>query len=280
MMFGATVLWAIILWMSRSRFYSLFSYVYIRDVKRLGRLQSALHANFIFKEKEGIQRKAYFFLFAGIFIALVSQSVFVFILVVIGFLTFPKAWTRIIEMIRANKFQRQLLLFVPSLSSLLKSGHGLERALHQLKTSSEPPMSDEIGYVLKEIRVGTSLEEAFYRLAQRFQSENMTMLVHALSISRKLGTSLSEVIDHIAKNILEKEKLKQQILSLTSQGKMQAWVATAMPLFVTGAMRIISPDYFRPLIETTAGQVCLGYCAISMTAGLLWIYQITHQEYL
>lgn len=124
------------------------------------------------------------------------------------------------------------------------------------------------------------MEDSLNQLAKRFPSENMMMFIQAIIISRKLGTSLTEAIDNIGLNVLEKEKLRQQIRSLTSQGKMQALVATVMPFGMFGALQFISPSYLDPLLHTSTGHFFIAYSFVSMGIGLFWIYKITHKEYL
>jgi len=130
------------------------------------------------------------------------------------------------------------------------------------------------------MKLGSTLETSVDKLVQRFHSENLLTLTQAISISRKLGTSLTEAMDHISQNILQKEKLKQQIHSLTSQGRMQAYIGVAMPFFIGLALQVISPNYFVTLFTTFIGQASLAYGALSMILGLIWINQIVSKEYL
>lgn len=277
---GFAILWFLLLWLSQPFLSHVFQDFQKRDQQRLIHLKQNLHRHFIFHDENKIRRISYFFFGTAALVSLLMQSLILLLLTLSLFFIFPIIWVRIIEMIRKKKFQKQLLLFIPSLSSLLKSGHGLEKSFQQLKHSSIPPISEELGFMIKEMQLGITLEESLFRLSNRFPSDNMNMLVHAITISRKLGTSLSEVMDHIATNVLEKEKLRQQVLSLTSQGKLQAWVAAAMPLFMGLALQLLSPTYFRPLFQTPFGFYCILYCVFSMAVGLFWIHRITHKEYL
>lgn len=280
MTLGLIVLWCGLFFLLYGKIISILKKFRSVESARHEQLQFQLHKNFVFRENKKIRKHSYFFFVVGTVVSLLFRSWILFFLVLGIFSIFPWVWIKIVEFLRQKQFQKQLLLFIPSLSSMLKSGHGLERALHELKHTSKNPMSEELGYVLKEIQLGIPLEESLEQLSKRFSSENMMMLIQAIIISRKLGTSLSEAIDHIAVNVLEKEKLRQQILSLTSQGKMQAWVACAMPFFMFAAVQLISPNYFKPLLTTTMGHIGIAYCFLSMSCGLFWIYKITHKEYL
>ena len=157
---------------------------------------------------------------------------------------------------------------------------GIDKARAEVKKTLPHPMSEEICNVLKDMQLGIPLEGALDKLNQRFRSENIQIFVHVVVIARKLGSSLSESIDNISQNILEKEKLKQQVAALTSQGKMQAYIAVCMPFMLGIILQWISPGYFEPLFSTTLGKCSMAYCLVSMSLGLYCIRKITHKEYL
>lgn len=277
---GFFTIWCALVWAFHKHLLFGFHYIQEKDKDRLKSLQHRLHKNFIFQEREKIQKYTRWVLISGALVSLIFKSMFFFGFVLIVYLVFPSLWIRTVEVIRKKKFNKQLILLIPMLSSMLRSGHGLEKSLSEIRNTIGSPMSEEIHFMLKEMQLGATMEESLDKLVQRFHSENLLTLVHAISISRKLGTSLSEAIDHISENVLQKEKLKHQIESLTAQGKMQSYMAVAMPLMIGIVLKFISPNYFDPLFGTTIGHVAIAYCLLSMGIGLFWIRKITTKEYL
>jgi tight adherence protein B len=277
---GFFIVWIILVLIFHEHLLFGFKYIHQRDQKRLNSLQSRLHQSFVFQEKEKIQKISRWILLIGTIASIIFKSTLLFGFILMIYLIFPSLWIRVVEHTRRKKFDHQLILMIPMLTSMLRSGHGLEKALSEIRISMTPPMSEEIHYMLKEMQLGASLQETLERLVQRFHSENLLTLVHAISISRKLGTSLSEAMDHISENILQKEKLKSQIQSLTAQGKMQSYMAVAMPFMIGLALEFISPNYFDPLFDTTLGKCAIAYSLGSMGVGLFWIHKITNKEYL
>ncbi|MCC7460209.1 MAG: type II secretion system F family protein [Proteobacteria bacterium] len=277
---GFFTVWIVLVWVFHKHILFGFEYIQTRDKNRLKSLQHRLHQNFIFKERQKIQKYSRWVLLTGILLSAILRSVPVAVLFLAIYLIFPTLWIRSVELIRKKKFNQQLILMIPMLSSMLRSGHGLEKSLSEIRTNIGSPMSEEIHFMLKEMQLGATMEESLEKLVQRFHSENLLTLVHAIGISRKLGTSLSEAMDHISENVLQKEKLKHQIQSLTAQGKMQSYMAVAMPFMIGLALKFISPNYFDPLFGTTIGHIAIAYCLLSMGIGLFWIRKITTKEYL
>lgn len=274
------MVWIVVIWISHKHILFGFRYIQDRDQKRLKSLQHRLHKNFIFQEREKIQKHSRWVLTIGALISLFSKSIWVLAGVLLVYLVFPTLWIHTVEILRKKKFDKQLILMIPMLSSMLRSGHGLEKALSEIRSTIGSPMSEEIHFMLKEMQLGSTMEESLEKLVERFHSENLLTLVHAITISRKLGTSLSEAMDHISENVLQKEKLKHQIESLTAQGKMQSYMAIAMPFLIGIALQFISPNYFDPLFGTKIGNIAIVYCFVSMAIGLFWIRKITTKEYL
>ena len=279
-MIGCFMIWSILVWAFHKHILFGLHYLQQGDKKRLKSLQHRLHKNFIFQEREKIQKYSRWVIISGGMIAILLQSLFFAAFVLIVYLIFPTLWIRFVELVRKKKFDRQLILMIPMLSSMLRSGNGLEKSFSEIRNTIGSPMSEEIHFMLKEMQLGATIEESLEKLVQRFHSENLLTLVHAISISRKLGTSLSEAMDHISENVLQKEKLKSQLQSLTAQGKMQSYMAVAMPFMIGFALKFIAPNYFDPLFYTPIGKMAMAYSILSMTIGLIWIRKITTKEYL
>lgn len=277
---GLSLIWIVIVLYFHPQLIKTIHNIRSNENKRLDHLKKRLHINFVFRESENIQKISRWILGTGCFVSLFYKSIIFLISILILYLIFPVVWIRWVEHQRYEKFQKQLLILIPSLSSMLRSGHGIERALSEVKKTLPPPMSEEISLILKEMQLGIPLEGALEKLNERFHSENIQIFVHAVVIARKLGSSLSEAIDNISQNIMEKEKLKQQVAALTSQGKMQAYIAVCMPFMLGIILQWISPGYFEPLFSTTLGKCSIAYCLVSMSLGLYCIRRITHKEYL
>lgn len=277
---GIIIIWIVLLWYFQDNFAGTIERIQGKDSKRLSKLENRLHENFIFKEQSKIQKNSRWFLLTGAILSLIFFSITLLLIVFFLYLIFPMIWIRYIETQRKKRFQKQLLQLIPLLSSMLRTGHSLERSFFEIKKTIGPPMSEEIQYMLNEMKLGSTLENSLDKLMRRFKSENLLTLTQAIHISRKLGTSLTEAMDHISQNILLKEKLKQQIHSLTAQGRMQSYIAVAMPFFIGLALQVISPNYFFPLFTTFIGQVSMAYGVLSMIVGLIWINQIVSKEYL
>jgi tight adherence protein B len=190
-----------------------------------------------------------------------------------GFLL-PDFVLRFMENKRLEKFEIQLLEGLNSLSNSLKAGFSFPQALAQVVRESDPPFSQELGLVLKENKLGVSLEKALINLTRRVPSEDLELVVSSIVLTRELGGNLATIFERLAHTIRERMKLKGKIDALTSQGRMQGWVVGLMPLVLGVIIAFISPDMIQAFFNSLVGWFLVGLMIVFEIIGALVIKKI------
>ncbi|MCU1280055.1 MAG: Flp pilus assembly protein TadB, partial [bacterium] len=139
----------------------------------------------------------------------------------------------------------------------------------------EPPVSQEAGLVVKDIRVGARTEEALVSLTERCQSLHIDAVVTALSIGLRTGGDLGKVLKTIAGVVRETLRCEGLMASKTSEGRMSAWVMGAMPVVFTLAMHFISPQWLEPLWTDPVGHVIVVLAALLTLIGMFAVLKIS-----
>lgn len=263
------------------KLYQRFLHVMMqKEQKRIDSLHKELRDQFVTWDPHRLHIKLRWFLVAALLVSIVQESL-VWILIATPIYVFgPLLWITWYRKKRFQTFQVQLLQFFPFVSSVLRAGHTLEKAIDQSCKNAPRPLRDEMLLVQKEMRLGQTFEQSLIHLHARMPDPNLRMAISAISISRKMGSNVAEAIDHIAVKIQEKEKLQSKLKALTAQGRMQAWVTVLMPFLLLAGLHVISPGYTDPLFETLYGKLALGYCVVSLAVGCFWIHAIATKEYL
>ncbi len=179
---------------------------------------------------------------------------------------------------RQTLFQKQFGLVLPQLSAILHAGHTFDRAIESLIRTQPAPLSQEFQIVAKELRLGTTMEEAMKNLCLRYPSRDLELVSSAVSISRRVGSNLSEAFDRVAEMIRARAALRDRLTALTAQGKVQAMVAIAMPILLTVGMNFLAPDYLSPLFRTSAGHLAIAVSIVLLSVGGTWVYKISKME--
>jgi tight adherence protein B len=79
----------------------------------------------------------------------------------------------------------------------VQAGYSLLQALDLAVSEVPAPASEEFGRVLREIRLGLSLEGALFNLAERMENDDLQIVVTAIIINAQVGGNLSTVLEAV-----------------------------------------------------------------------------------
>ena len=195
------------------------------------------------------------------------------ILGVLGFI-FPLMGIRHLRKKRVKKFDRQLVDSLVQMAAAFKAGLTLPQAVENVAREMPPPIGQEFDLLVKELKLGVSVEESLENLAGRVGSEDLELVVTSTNVSRKLGGNMAEMFDIIASTIRERFRLEGKIQSLVAQGKMQAWVVGMMPLVLGLVLNHCRPDLMQPMLHHRFGYILIGAIILMEIMGMWMIRRI------
>ena len=132
----------------------------------------------------------------------------------------------------------------------------------------QPPLSQEVELAVKEMRVGTTLDQALLRMAGRIGSRQLDSALSAIIIGRQIGGNLPKILATTAETLREMARLEGVIRSKTAEGKAQMWVLAIFPFLLLLALNAMKEGYFDPLTQSVAGYV------VAILAAGFWIASI------
>jgi len=166
---------------------------------------------------------------------------------------------------RQAKINGQLEEMLNLVSNSLKSGYGLLQSFEYASRQLGPPLADELKRMLQEANLGAGAEAAIEALAERIASADMEMVVTAITIQKSVGGNLAQTLDNVAYTMRERDRIRGEISTLTSQQRMTGIIIGGLPIFVGGIMFAINPDYMLPLFTDSVGKILL-LMAVGMEA--------------
>ena len=164
---------------------------------------------------------------------------------------------------RVVAIEQKLDGFVVALANALRAAPSAGRALAMIQPVTAAPLNQEIELVLREMRVGSTLEQALGNLSARVRSFQLDAAMSGLLIGRQTGGNVPEILDGAAQTLREMARLQGVLRSKTAEGRAQANVLAVFPVVMIFAFDLASPGYFRPLTESVAG-VTVMVIAITM----------------
>lgn len=214
----------------------------------------------------------------GVLVQLIGQKLLLTGLVVFLAALGPVLMLSVLADRRCKAFQEQLPDVLNLLASSLRAGWGLQQAVSVVVSELGAPAAPEFERVVTEARLGLPLEDALEKMAMRMESEDFKWAVTAIAIQREVGGNLSEVLDMVASTIRERATLRRQISSLTAEGRLSAIILIALPFVEGGALLVLNPGYFRPLVGSPYGIVTMLFGLMLLGVGIVWLRNVVKIE--
>jgi len=175
---------------------------------------------------------------------------------------------------RLQTFEEQLPDALMMLAGGLRAGVGLSSAIRQLVVEAEAPISQEFALMLREQRLGVTLQQSLGNLARRVPTQTTTLVVSAMRIATETGGGLAETLERTSHTIRARLQMEGKIRALTSQGKLQAWIVGALPLFLMLILNKMEPEAMSHLWNTRMGWATLVVIAFFEFMGIYVIRKI------
>ncbi len=153
--------------------------------------------------------------------------------------------------------EEQLLQAIVIMNSAFKSGKNITEAIMIVKKELPSPIKDEFEIIYKDISYGLSLDDAFSRLYNRIKLEEAKYITASLSLLSKTGGNIVTVFNMIEKNFYNRLKIRNELGALTASSKFLYRLLIVMPFVFIFVIVALSPDYFSPLLEESAGHLII-----------------------
>jgi len=134
---------------------------------------------------------------------------------VVGYVA-PLGWLQLRVDQRRAAFERGLPEALDRVAGALRAGYGLEYGFDIVAREGTPPCSEEFGQILQELNLGGDLEEALARVVLRVNSEDARLLATAVSVQRRTGGNLVEVLGQMGQMLRERERLRRDVRVMTT----------------------------------------------------------------
>lgn len=170
---------------------------------------------------------------------------------------------------RVLKIEDQLDNFMLALANALKATPSIGAAFNGVVTVIDDPIKSEVDLALKEMKVGSTLDQALLHMAARVGSRQLDSALSSILIGRQVGGNLPKVLEATATTLREMKRLEGVIRTKTADGRMQLWVIGSMPLVFIISFGVMWPGYFDPLTTSITGYAIIAFVAVAWVSALV-----------
>jgi tight adherence protein B len=177
----------------------------------------------------------------------------------------PHLHLKRLESKKLLKIEAKVDAFTVALGNALRATPNVARALSTVVTTMPAPLSQELELTLRDLRVGSTLDQALTDFSARVGSSTLDSTISALLIGRRVGGNVPEILAQTGASVREMSRLQAVLRAKTADGRVQAMVLAVFPIGVVVVFDMLSPGYFAPLTTTPLGTM------IMAVAGIFWV---------
>ena len=190
----------------------------------------------------------------------------------------PALWLTLRKHRRLRAIDRQLVEGLTQVANAIRAGFAMLQAFDAAAQRLPPPLSQEFGRLVADVRLGSSLEDALVAMGERIGSYDLDLVITAILIQRSTGGNLSEILDNVSATIRDRDRIRGEIRTLTASQRFAGTVLSVWPVVLAVIFFLLNPDLMSSLWTETAGIVALIIAGALQVLGFLTIRRIVNIE--
>lgn len=191
----------------------------------------------------------------------------------LGFML-PAFYVQLRKRRRLSAIDGQLVETITLIANAVRSGFGFLQGVQVAVRQMPPPIADELDHLVQDINLGVGAEQALLDLGERVGSYDLDMAITAIVIQRTTGGNLSEILDNVARTMMERERVEGEIKTMTAEKRLTGSILAVYPAVLAGIIFLIHPDLMSVLFTETAGLVLLALAVTLQLIGFIVIRRI------
>jgi len=218
---------------------------------------------------------------SGVALAVVATAVVYGLPILLALVLFPFLCAIIplqVLKFRRNRRHKAFGIQLPEALELitrsLKAGHPVPVAIGMVSREMPDPIGTEFGVIADEVTYGSDLVSALHNLHERVGHEDLPLFVTAVSIQNSSGGNLREILDGLSMTIRERGKLKRKVRAISTEGRMSAYILTAVPCLLGAAIMVLMPHFYTSVWDEPMTWYLLGGSVVWLMLGNAMMFKM------
>ena len=181
-------------------------------------------------------------------------------------------WVRIRRI--KDKMLRQLPGFLDGVVRLMTIGSSVPAAFQNSVANTEPPLRQCLVQAIHLQRAGKELDQAVLQVGRAYDLDELVIVSSVLRLSQRYGGRADVVMERTATFMRDREEAQRELLALSAETRMSAWVLGLLPMVVAGGMFVFNAGYILLMWRDPAGKAMLLTAAGLEVAGSFMLYRL------
>jgi tight adherence protein B len=178
---------------------------------------------------------------------------------------------------RFKAFDQDYPSFLLSLVGLLKTGMNvmgaIEAAAQGLEDGSLVKL--EVELMVERLRFGVSEDKSIGSFGEDIYHPEIELFVQALLLSRRVGGTLSDTLDRLAKQVRKRQFFRASANAAVSMQRGSIWFIIAILGFIEIYLYMVYPDAITGAWKDEIGWQVWQTGILLILLGLFWVRQVT-----
>lgn len=153
-----------------------------------------------------------------------------------------------------NYIVDDLLRAVIIINNSFRANRSIEQALNDVIDRLDGPLKKEFMKVKSDLRLGIDLSDSFRRMYNRTRIGTVYDIANKMALIGEQGVKVVKVFENIEKDILEEEKLRNDVKSLNNFNSVLYYSLLILPFIVIGWV-VFSSKYYYSLVFSDAAFI-------------------------
>ncbi|WP_158547482.1 type II secretion system F family protein [Rhodovulum sp. 12E13] len=193
-----------------------------------------------------------------------------------AFIALPLVLLRANERRRRARLLKQLPDALDLMARGLKVGHPLNVSLQSVADEMPDPIGTEFGIVVDQITYGDELPVAVRELADRIDEEDIRYMSIAIAMQHGTGGDLAEVLSTLSRVVRARMALRRKVKAISSEGRMTAYILSALPFMIAGFMMYAEPSYYLDVTDAPHFWPIMGGILAAVIANAVILFRLVN----
>jgi tight adherence protein B len=147
--------------------------------------------------------------------------------------------------------------YLDGVARSLAVGNTMPVALKLGMEQSVEPIPLVFRQVVQRHELGVSIESALEQVATTYQIRELALVAAAVTVNSRYGGKLEAVLSNISDSIREYDRAQRELIAMTAETRLSAWILSALPLLIAFMLGVTSPEYIRGMWLDESGRLMM-----------------------
>ena len=140
------------------------------------------------------------------------------------------------------------------------------------------PLGHEFRQITESVRLGRSLDHAFWDSAERTDLPEFRFFVVSIAVQRETGGNLAETLVNLSDILRRRRQMHLKVRALSAEARISAYMLGGLPFFMFGILALLNRDYEMTLLTDPRGHAMIAAGLATLATGIAVMWRMVRFE--